>query len=207
MRQIDHIVMSFLNLEKACTKFESLTGITPTIGGQHLTKGTHNALVNIGDQIYLELIAPDPKNEQIKSPTWMAVSKIEQPRITRWAIKSSDINKDALVLNNFNKQYGKIESGSRQKTDGSMLRWQLSDPGNDIPIDIAPFLLDWQDSIHPTQDLKETCSLESIMIIHESPQIYQPLFRSLGIDFQIKKGDYPAIKIALKTPKGIIHLE
>lgn len=73
MATIDHLVYAVPNLEKGIAEFENKFGIQATIGGKHLTKGTHNALINLGKYSYLEIIAVDPENWAIQQPRWMGV--------------------------------------------------------------------------------------------------------------------------------------
>jgi len=41
--------------------FEALTGVTPRYGSAHHGLGTHNALVSLGNGVYIELLAVDPQ--------------------------------------------------------------------------------------------------------------------------------------------------
>ena len=65
MRQIDHIVYTVPNLEKAMDWFTEISGIQPAFGGYHTTQGTKNAVVNLGNSCYLELLAADNENKNI----------------------------------------------------------------------------------------------------------------------------------------------
>jgi len=97
-RKIDHIVFAVPNLEAAMNEFEELTGIRPAFGGYHTTQGTKNAVVNLGNDCYLEILAADNDNTQIAPPRWMGIDLIESPQITRWSLKSKDLQSDSAVL-------------------------------------------------------------------------------------------------------------
>ncbi|MEL6718114.1 MAG: VOC family protein, partial [Bacteroidota bacterium] len=76
MQQLDHIVYAVPNLEEAINWFEENAGIQPVFGGYHTTQGTKNALLKIGAQCYLELLAVDKENKEIVSPRWMGIDLI-----------------------------------------------------------------------------------------------------------------------------------
>ena len=49
---------------RASSYVADLTGATPRPGGKHAGMGTHNALVKLGERLYLEIIAIDPDGDQ-----------------------------------------------------------------------------------------------------------------------------------------------
>ena len=154
--KIDHIVLAVPNLEEGILWVEEKLGIKPVYGGQHQTEGTHNALLNLGNECYLELLAIDFSNKKISSPRWMGIDLIDEPTITRWAVKSDNLVKEVEFLKNVNNLLGNYKAGSRVKADGSILKWQLSIPLPKPKVEITPFLIDWEDSIHPTASVSYT---------------------------------------------------
>jgi hypothetical protein len=51
--QIDHVILGIDDLDRGVKAFEAATGVKPVYGGKH-PGGTRNALVSLGDGIYLE---------------------------------------------------------------------------------------------------------------------------------------------------------
>jgi hypothetical protein len=78
-------------LEEAIAWFEEQAGVRPVVGGKHPTKGTKNALVNLGNKCYLELLAADCENTSFSGNRWMGVDTIETPTMTRWSLKSEHL--------------------------------------------------------------------------------------------------------------------
>lgn len=206
LEKVDHIVFCSPTLESGIDYILDRTGIQATYGGRHLTKGTHNAIFKIGSHAYFEILAPDPENKDISAPRWMGIDLIHEPCITRWAIKSSSIEKEATILANYKADYGEVQSGSRALKDGSTLSWQLTDPLTKPAIELVPFLLDWQDSIHPSASLSDSCKLEAIRLEHPNLEIAKKAISALDLDLQIKTSDQARIIISLDTPKGLIEI-
>ena len=51
--ELDHLVVGAGTLAAGIAKVEQLTGVTPVPCGKHVTMGTHNALVRLGERAYL----------------------------------------------------------------------------------------------------------------------------------------------------------
>jgi hypothetical protein len=64
MAEIDHIVVGARNLAEGAAFIEQQFGVTPAPGGAHAGIGTHNCLLGLGPDCYLEVIAPDPGQPQ-----------------------------------------------------------------------------------------------------------------------------------------------
>ncbi len=204
-RQIDHIVLAVPNLEQATRDFKDKYNLELVYGGKHESFGTHNALLNLGNGCYLEVLAPDLDNTTYQGKRWMGADLSQKPVVCRWALKSNDLTKDQKALQKINPEYGSIIEGSRQKTDGSTLRWQMIRPLSSPLVDIAPFMVDWKDSdSHPTDSLPEECQLVSIEFADPKVEQMQGLFNELGLDDLVHSEDEPRISIRLQTNNGTV---
>ncbi len=206
-RTIDHIVYSVTNLEKAIEYFEKATGVLPVFGGYHLTKGTKNALVNLGNQCYLEILAVDDQNTTIQAPRWMGVDLIQAPQVTRWCLKSDDLQGDSATLKEVNPALGKINGGQRKTATGDLLAWEMILPLATPAVDILPFMVDWKKSaIHPTENLKPEVGFDHLKLFHPEPIKMNAVLGKLGVTVTAQKARHASIKVVLNTPKGLVEI-
>ena len=206
-RPIDHIVYAVPNLEKAMDDFEKLTGIRPIFGGYHTTQGTKNAIVNLGNQAYLEILAVDDENTKISAPRWMGIDFIKLAKITRWALKSTDLLHDSTVLKNYHSEMGGIQGGKRKMTNGQSLKWEMIMPLSYPMVELAPFFVDWQHSeAHPTDAMPDQCQLLGLHFTHPNPEELMQQLSQLNLDWTISSSKNVSIKMDIQTPKGRIRL-
>jgi len=59
--QIDHLVVCAESLEEGAAFVEAKLGVAMSAGGKHALMGTHNRLLSLGAEAYLEVIAIDPE--------------------------------------------------------------------------------------------------------------------------------------------------
>lgn len=204
---IDHIVYTVPDFDLALTVLEEKLDIKPVIGGRHLRHGTKNALINLGNQCYLEILAVDEENTTFKGSRWMGLDLISQPTITRWAVKSPDIERGGVILKNYQSDLGQISSGERLTTDGSLIKWQMTLPTSAPEVDIIPFLLDWSESaFHPCDRLERGCRLKEIIFYHPDAHSLQGLFDELQIKYKIQNHTTPKIALRIAGQKGDLFL-
>ena len=57
---LDHLIVGAATLADGIEYVAGITGVTPHPGGKHVAMGTHNALLRLGERVFLEVIAIDP---------------------------------------------------------------------------------------------------------------------------------------------------
>mmetsp|Transcript_8997 Transcript_8997/g.16238 ORF Transcript_8997/g.16238 Transcript_8997/m.16238 type:complete len:235 (+) Transcript_8997:42-746(+) len=227
--EIDHLVWVVPSLPEGIAAFEALTGVAPTIGGQHQGIGTHNALLSFGDGRYLELLARDPAQES--GLPWLGVDVPAQPCLTTFCARlRGGGEQSASTLEEFIARVqasgydaGLVDAMSRQTQEGKTVRWRLAArnhksgyahlPGGGL----IPFLIDWSPNElpHPSQTAPSGCTLVAMRAWHPDPASVVPVLSSMGATgcFESDKdgscvgqGDQPRIEIVLDTPKGRVTL-
>ena len=205
-KPLDHLVYAVPDLDAAIDDFEARLGVRAIAGGYHPTQGTKNALINLGQGAYLELIAKDPDNHQVPGPVWMGLDYLTMPRLTRWAIKSTHLDQDVEALSGYNTELAHISEGSRNTTAGKLLRWSLTLPAASPEVELVPFLIDWsQSEEHPTEGLPDMgCSFVSLTATHPDPSTLLPTILQLGSSLAIAKGVQVNLQAVIRCPKGDI---
>lgn len=207
-RLIDHMVYAVFDLDEAIDRFETLLGVRPIFSGHHTTFGTKNALINLTDGAYLELLAIDSSNTSVIPPRWMGMDVLTKPRITRWALKANDFKDDSRILTEYQTEMGQIVGGSRNTDKGKLLQWNLTLPLAHPEVELMPFIIDWGKSeTHPTHELPEMdCKLLEISATHPYPEIFTKAFEKLDIDLSVEKAVDIDLKMTIQSPLGIVEL-
>lgn len=206
-RTIDHIVYAVFDLDRAIADFTQQLGIAPVFGGQHQDRGTKNALLNLGNGCYLEIIAIDEWNTQVGPPRWMGLDVLQKPQITRWCLKSDNLAKDQALLKAYNPKMGEQWSGKRQTASGELLAWEMLLPLPEPEVEVVPFMVDWGASaFHPTERLEESCTYLDLVLTHPEPHKIERILNALAIDIVVQQGIEPAISLRVNTPNGLVVL-
>lgn len=203
---LDHLVIASPHPAVARSELEELFGLPFVVGGKHPTEGTRNWIMRLGETAYLELLAIDPDNSQIAAPRWMGVDLVQQTQVVRWAMKSDQLAAQAKLLAQYRPDLGVVKTGSRVTTNGDILNWQLSMPAAAPTVELAPFLIDWQNSVHPAVGLAPALELVQFNLVHPQPETLQALFEQLGVPYQLQQGPRVSIEAKLSTPNGLVTL-
>ena len=100
---LDHILLGCNDLDRGIAFVEERAGVRAAFGGVHPGRGTRNALLSLGERRYLEIIAPDPKQEQSSIPAYAVrqltiIKELTVPRLVGWAAHPGEIEAFAKKL-------------------------------------------------------------------------------------------------------------
>ncbi len=97
MLRLDHIVVASLTLEEGVAHVERCLRVIVPRGGEHPLMGTHNHLMRLGEEIYLEIISPNPEVHP-QRPRWFGLDGSEllsqlreSPRLITWVARVPDL--------------------------------------------------------------------------------------------------------------------
>jgi len=202
----DHLILSTPDLSKGMDYVENLLGVRPVFGGQHLGLGTHNALLSLGNRTYVEVIAPDPKQNFDKNKLWITIENVSTPRLSRWVAQTDQLEAIVAKAKEHQIPIGDIRPGSRTQTDRTPVSWEATFPAVESFGGLLPFFINWGNSLHPSESLPLAGSLKKIFGTHPQPDLIQKYWHVLGIPYEIKYSAHPQLHAWIQTKKGLIKL-
>jgi hypothetical protein len=196
---IDHIILRATNLARGIEAFTRLTGVVPTRGGQHPGRGTENALVSLGADHYLELLAPIPSGHDSVAG---APEDTVPLRPAGWAVHTRDL--ETLIARVGAAGFPLVgpTPGSRRALDGTLLEWRTagtSNPG----LTLAPFFIEWgSGTAHPSRTSPGGCRLVSLGLVQPDTTELSAFLRAAGYEPVLEAGTRPAMRVVLDCPRG-----
>lgn len=211
---LDHLVIAAESLEQGAKYIRNILGVEMQVGGQHPQQGTHNLLLKLDHDRYLEVIAIDPSAPKPKRPRWfdldspsMQAKLQDRPRLITWAARTNDIQ---AAVRKCTVEIGQVRQMSRGE-----LNWQITIPqGGSLPFDgLAPALIEWDTEQHPANSLPESsCQLVALEGYYNQPERIQTALALLSLEKEImihvaQNISEIGLKAKLATPSGIIILD
>jgi hypothetical protein len=193
---IDHVILGVSDLATGVREFEAATGVAAVYGGKHPDWGTENALVSLGADVYLEVIAPR-RGERL-DPRVAGLATLEQLAPFGFAVAVSDPKGARSRLAEAGVQTTEPRAGSRQTPSGIVLRWQTFDVV-EPRLRTAPFFIHWEDmATHPARTSPGGCSLLRIELSEPDLAALEGLRRALGIAIVTRVAATPGIALTLR---------
>jgi hypothetical protein len=199
----DHILLGAPDLDVGIRWVQERTGVQAKLGGNHPGGGTRNALLSLGTEHYLEIIAPDPA--QADASDVRELAKLPSPSIIQWAIHTEDIAAAKGMVEAAGIKTVGPKPGSRQRPDGRLLRWQTLGIEHTTPL--VPFFIHWEaDSPHPSSDSPRLGTVKSLHFETPQPDELRRILHAAAIQADIRKSDSPRIVLMLQTSRGEIEI-
>jgi hypothetical protein len=206
LKRIDHLVYATPDLAASVADLEVRLGVRPAAGGQHPGRGTRNALLALSDRAYLEIVGPDPEQAKPPGGRWFQIDALDAPRLVTWAVKEADPGRIRARAKTSGIELGPVATGSRERADGSTLRWRFTDPAVVVADGIVPFFIDWGDSPHPAAAAPAGPALESLRAVHPEPDFVLRALSALDIELPVQTGPRPGLIAVLRTEQGRVEL-
>lgn len=207
MTRIDHLVITAPTRAAGVVWVEAQLGVSLQTGGEHARMGTHNALLSLGEGVYLEVIAVDPAAPAPGRPRWFGLdAPPATPRFATWAARSDDIVRDAAL--------GGVAMGEVLAMARGALNWRITVPADGQPGfgGLLPALIQWSGEAHPAAQLNDLgCRLTRLRGAHAEQDALRALMARLGLEDTIewqdlRPGEAPWLSAEIETPTGTVVL-
>lgn len=206
MLTFDHLAIVAPTLEKGVAFVAASLGITVPTGGKHPYMGTHNCLMRLGDDEFLEIIAIDPAAPKPHHPRWFALDTLLPNRVGlgNWIVRTDHIDQ---AIATFPPSIGLNTNLQRDK-----LTWKITVPDDgSMPFDGAfPTIIEWPFKPYPGSSMTDLgCSLIKLTIRHPNATIIakrlKPYLRDQRIEWIVSK--HAGLTAEIQTPNGLRTLE
>lgn len=215
--ELDHVVVACARLDTGVDWVERCLGVRPQPGGQHVAMGTHNALLRLGERIYLEVIAIDPSLPAPARPRWFGLDDAAvrerlaaTPALLTWVVRT-----DALAS-----ACARVpDLGDILPMNRGDLHWQISVPdsgnlpwGGVLPAAIQRTAQHDGTVAHPCDRLPASgCELVTLELAHPAAAAGNAgllaMFRELRIVGPVDLWPGPLrLAARVRTPTGVVTL-
>lgn len=194
------------DLEAGIEKAHELFGVIASPGGSHPGLGTRNALLALGSDVYLEIIAPDP-DQQLANTFGGRLKTMQQCQLITWAVAASPLNvvASSVTASGINAT-GPIAT-ERTTIDGELLSWELLFISGHSFGNLMPFFIDWHNTVHPAKVNPPAGEFSNICLSSPRAKDLQSLFEKMDVEVLVKQASTPAISVEIATAKGLVTLE
>ena len=164
--------------------------------------GTHNKLLKLQSDIYLEVIANNPNVDKPSRQRWFSLDessikeKIKKsPRLLCWVLEVDNIE-DTVKKCGYNP--GEILQLSRDE-----LTWKVTVPSNGKLVEngVLPVLIEWPSNQHPSKKLNNSkVSINKISLFHPEPYKIKSIISNLIKSDLIHVSEgFPKMELILTT--------
>jgi len=203
---LDHLVVGARTLDDGVRWCEATLGLTPGPGGRHPLMGTHNRLVRLSNDTFLEIIAVDPEAPAPSRARWFGLDDTaalaDGPRLLHWVARTDALEPMLAALRAVGVDAGRAIAASRD-TPAGRLEWRIAvrDDGTLPAGGALPTLIDWGACRHPAATLAPSGLALRSMTLRGVPPAAA---RVLGLS--IDPSDGPALQVVLDTPHGPVEV-
>lgn len=208
--RIDHFAIGAATLDQGAAALKKALGVEVPLGGKHAAMGTHNRVMQAGNESFLEILAIDREAPDPGRARWFTLDRPatrkrigERPRALCWVVNTGDL--DAVVA------ASPVDLGEVVAFRRGDRTWRLTVPADGgLPEGgLLPAFIEWSPGPHPSaaqQDLG--VRLRRILLQHPDPDDLRGRLQKLGVDrlATVRAGE-KALAFELDSPNGIVTLD
>lgn len=211
MLKLDHLTIIAPTLDEGVAHVRACLDLDVPFGQRHDYMGTYNHLLQLGDSVYLEIVAMNPEAEAPSRRRWFGLNdqkKVrvdweEGRRLRGWVARTDAI--DAVVAGREDIFGEKVPL----PTVNSTFDFAIPKDGS-LPLDgAAPSLIDRRGKPRSMATIADLgARLRSLSLEHPDPDAIADLYRDLDIDRPpaILRGPKLRYRARIDTPAGVKEL-
>lgn len=200
--RLDHVAIACADLDAGVAHVEARLGLPLSAGGRHARYATHNRLLGLGPDEYLEVIAPDPAARSA-GPRWFALDHAGAPRLANWIVAVPEL--DAALAD------APPGAGIPVALSRGDLAWRIAVPREgSLPMEGGfPTLIEWRSGLHPARALPDRGARLVALEIHhpEAAMLAARLAPLADPRLSFHRAAGPRLFACLATPSGPIWLD
>ena len=199
---LDHLAVLGETLDEATSHVETALLAPMQPGGRHARYGTHNRLIGLAADLYLEAIAIDPGAPPPPHARWFGLDGFRgSARLDQWILRTGDLDAALAAL---------PMAGRRVELSRDALSWAMAVPEDGLlPFDgLFPALIQWHSDVPPGRSLHNpSLTLEALVVRHPQAPALQallaPLMDAPVVSFETGP---PSLTARIVTPQGRVIL-
>ena len=207
MLKLDHITVIAPSLAEGVLHVRNCLDLDVPFGQRHAYMGTYNHLLQLGDTVYLEIVALDPEADAPDRPRWFGLddqNKVrcdwdEGRRLRGWVARTDTI--DAIIAGRGDIFGEKVPL----PTVNASFDFAIPNDGS-LPLDgAAPSLIDRRGKPRAMATIVDLgARLRSFTLEHPDPAAVEALYRALTVDRppDIRRGSKLRYRAQIETPAG-----
>jgi hypothetical protein len=203
---IDHIVITARTLQAGVQAVEQALGVSMQAGGEHPDMGTHNYVLKLGKDVFLEVIAVNPAAASPGRPRWFdldAADSMRSPRLAAWVSRTTNIQQATALAT--------LPVGTVLPLTRGSLSWRLTvpDDGSRVLQGAAPQLIQWDGDAQPASSMTEQgCALLRLEAFHPSADDVSRFLDDIGFEgpflaTPLNRQAQPYLVAHIQTPAGV----
>lgn len=211
MLRLDHLTVIAPTLAEGVAHVRSCIDVDVPFGQRHAYMGTHNHLLQLGDQVYLEIVALDPKGEPPGRPRWFGLDDQKAVkadwdagrRLRGWVVRTDAID---LVLAGREGIFGRKVS---LPSADPLFAIGIPDDGSLPRGGAVPSIIDRRGKARSMATIADLgARLRSFALAHPDAAALSELYRALDIDRPpiIEPGGDLRYLARIETPAGVKEL-
>lgn len=217
--ELDHIVIACNSLENGRAWCRETFGVEASGGGKHAGIGTHNALLSMGSDHYLEIIATDPDAPPTSFPRWFGLDTDEVmhaiadgPRLIGWVARVARDTHVSDAIDQIARAPGNSANVVRPAERGDF-RWRFAftQDGARPRSGVLPHFIQWDVAIHPCERLPDVgLCLNSILAGDPTPEDVSRTLSAVNFvdsKIQIGQSTTPHLVATISSTNGVVVLQ